>query len=80
MSHQSKGEYIESSGARYPSRNRAGKGGMIDEVSDVLDWERKYAIKVLNGKVSLGRKARRRGSKPSSPSSAVHRKPTAPAG
>lgn len=36
---------------------------MIDEVSDVLGWDRKHAIKALNGKVSLGKKARRRGSK-----------------
>jgi hypothetical protein len=36
---------------------------MIDEVSNVLGWNRKHAIKALNGKVSLGKKARRRGSK-----------------
>ncbi len=36
---------------------------MIDEVSDVLGWNRKHATKALNGKVSLGQKARRRGSK-----------------
>ena len=36
---------------------------MIDEVSDVLVWDREHAIKALNGKVSLGKKARRRGSK-----------------
>ncbi len=36
---------------------------MIDEVSDVLGWDRKHTIKALNGKVSLGKKARRRGSK-----------------
>jgi hypothetical protein len=36
---------------------------MIDEVSDVLGWDRKHAIKALNGKVSLGKKAGRRGSK-----------------
>ena len=37
---------------------------MIDEVSDTLGWDRKHAIKALNGKVSLGKKATRRGSKP----------------
>ena len=36
---------------------------MIDEVSDVLGWNRKHAIKALNGKVSLGKTAKRRGSK-----------------
>ena len=37
---------------------------MIDEVSDTLGWDRKHTIKALNGKVSLGRKAKKRGSKP----------------
>lgn len=37
---------------------------MIDEVSDTLGWERKHTIKALNGKVSLGKKAKKRGSKP----------------
>jgi hypothetical protein len=36
---------------------------MIDDVSDTLGWERKHAIKALNGKVSLGPGARKRGSK-----------------
>jgi hypothetical protein len=36
---------------------------MIDEVSDTLGWDRKHAIKALNGQVSLGRGARKRGSK-----------------
>jgi len=64
MSHQSKEEYIESCRERYPIRNRAGKGAMIDEVSDTLGWERKHTIKALNGKVSLGKKANKRDSKP----------------
>jgi hypothetical protein len=63
MSQKSKIEYLESCRARYPSRNRAGKSAMIDEVSDTLGWERKHAIKALNGKVSLGEAARKRGSK-----------------
>lgn len=37
---------------------------MIDEVSDTLGWNRKHTIKALNGQVSLGQKAQRRGSKP----------------
>ena len=65
MSHQSKEEYLESCRARYPSRNREGKSAMIDEVSDVFGWVRKHTIKALNGKVSLGTKAKKRGSKPS---------------
>ena len=64
MSHQSKEEYLENCRARYPSRNRTGKSTMIDEVSDAFGWERKHTIKALNGKVSLGAKAKKRGSKP----------------
>lgn len=37
---------------------------MIDEVSDTFGWDRKHAIKALNGQVSLGNHARKRGSKP----------------
>jgi len=37
---------------------------MIDEVSDTLGWNRKHTIKALNGQVSLGLKAQKRGSKP----------------
>lgn len=36
---------------------------MIDEVSDTLGWNRKHKIKALNGKVTLGRRAAKRGSK-----------------
>jgi len=64
MSQKSKEEYLESCRARYPSRNRKGKSAMIDEVSDVLGWERKHTIKALNGKVSLGLQSKKRGSKP----------------
>jgi hypothetical protein len=64
MSNKSKEQYLESCRARYPSRNRAGKSKMIDEVSDTLGWDRKHTIKALNGKVSLGKKANKRGSKP----------------
>jgi hypothetical protein len=65
MSQKSKEEYLENCRARYPSRNRQGKSAMIDEVSDVLGWDRKHTIKALNGKVSLGLQAKKRGSKPS---------------
>lgn len=57
MSHQSQEEYLESCRLRYPSRNRAGKSAMLDEVCDTLGWERKHAIKALNNQVSLGKKA-----------------------
>lgn len=63
MSQKSKIEYLESCRARYASRNRVGKSAMIDEVIDTLGWKRKHAIKALNGRVSLGQGARKRGSK-----------------
>ena len=65
MSHTSREEYLESCRERYRSRGRAGKSTMIDEVSDTLGWSRKHTIKALRGKVKLGIKARKRGSKPS---------------
>jgi len=64
MSNQSKREYLESCRARYPARNRAGKSAMIDQVSDTMGWNRKHTIKALNRVVSLGPKAKKRGSKP----------------
>ena len=64
MSQKSKIEYLDSCRTRYPSRNRAGRSAMIDEVCDTLGWDRKHAIKALNGQVSLGKQARKRGSKP----------------
>ena len=65
MSQRSKEEYLEICRRRYPSRNRAGKSAMIDDVSDTLGWDRKHTIKALNGKVALGKQGGRRGSKPS---------------
>ena len=64
MSNQSQHEYLESARARYPGRNNIGKSAMIDEVSDTLGWSRKHTIKALNGQVSLGDRATKRGSKP----------------
>ncbi len=40
MSQKSQIEYLESSRARDPSRNRAGRSAMIDALSDTLGWER----------------------------------------
>ena len=34
---------------------------MIDEVIVTLGWDRRHAIKALRGKVSIGKKAGRRG-------------------
>ena len=61
MGKTSKLEYLESCRARYGGRNREGKSLMIDEVSDAFGWNRKHTIKALNGKVSLGGEAGKRG-------------------
>ena len=64
MSKQSKEEYLNSCRDRYSKRNRKGKSAMIDEVCETLSWNRKHAIKALNGKVSNAKQANKRGSKP----------------
>ena len=38
---------------------------MIDEISDTFGWDLKHAIKALNRQVTHGKKAQKRGSKPS---------------
>jgi len=63
MSKQSKSELLEYCRKRYGRRNREGKSAMIDELSEVMGWGRKHTIKALNGRVTQGKKARRRGSK-----------------
>jgi len=55
MSHSSKAEYLECCRARYPNRKRAGRNTTIDEISNVLGYDRKHASKALNGKVNLGK-------------------------
>ena len=57
MSKKSRSEYLEVSRESYKRRNRAGKNAMLDEVSELLEWDRKHTIKVLNGKASFGVKA-----------------------
>jgi len=63
MSKKSKSEYLEMCRRRYGRRNREGKTVMIDEVSEVMGWDRKHTIKALNRRVNQGPKARKRGSK-----------------
>ena len=63
MGKESRAEYLESCRVRYAGRNREGKSLMIDEVSDAFGWDRKHTIKALNGKVSLGKAAGKRGKK-----------------
>ena len=63
MSKKSKSELLEHCRKRYGRRNREGKSAMIDELSEVMSWDRKHTIKALNAQVTQGRKAQRRGSK-----------------
>jgi hypothetical protein len=61
MSKRSKEEFLVWCRDRYPRRDRMGKSRMIDEVCEAFGWGRKHAIKALNGKVALGRQAKKRG-------------------
>ncbi len=51
-SHTSQEDYLEKGPERYPSRSRAGRSAMIDEVSNTLGWDRKHTLKALNRQVS----------------------------
>lgn len=64
MSKRSKEEFLEWCRSRYPKRDRKGKSRMLDEICETLGWDRKHAIKALNGLVSLGRQAKKRGRQP----------------
>ncbi len=61
MSKRTKEELLEWCRERYPRRDRRGKSRMLDEVCEAFGWDRKHAIKALNGKVALGRQAQKRG-------------------
>jgi len=63
MSKKSKSELLEYCRERYGRRKREGKGAMIDELSEVMSWDRKHTIKAPNTRVAQGRKAQRRGNK-----------------
>ena len=59
MSESSKREYFESARSRYGRRNRKGKSRLLDELCETLDWDRKHAIKSLNGRINRhGRRGR----------------------
>lgn len=64
MSKESKQEYLAWCRSRYPRRNAAGKGLMLDEVCKTFGWSRKHATKALNGQVSRGGSAGKRGARP----------------
>jgi hypothetical protein len=49
MSKELKNDWLPKLQARYLRRNREGKSRMLDELCDDYQYERKYAIKLLNG-------------------------------
>jgi hypothetical protein len=61
MSQTSKREMLAKMRERYARRGREGRGKLIDEVCAMCGYERKYAIKVLNGKLPIGGSGCRRG-------------------
>jgi len=46
---------------RYRGRGREGRSRLIDELCEMCGYERKHAIKLLNGKRPITGEARRRG-------------------
>ncbi len=61
MSYESRKEYIHRMGHRYKRASKRYKTRLIDEVCQVCGYERKYAIKLLGGKIR--RSAKQRGRK-----------------
>lgn len=61
MSCESRNEYISVQKRRYRRAGKAYKTRLIDEVCEVCGYERKYAIKLLNGalKASGGKRGRK---------------------
>lgn len=61
MSQTSKREVLEKMRERYARRGREGRSKLIDEVCALCGYDRKYAIKVLNGRLPIGGSGCRRG-------------------
>lgn len=61
MSQNSKRELLLRMRERYAGRGREGRSKLIDEVCELCGYERKHAIKVLNGKLVVAGGRRRRG-------------------
>jgi hypothetical protein len=61
MSQTSKKEVLEKMRERYARRGREGRSKLIDEVCEMCGYERKYCIKVLNGRLPIGGSGCRRG-------------------
>ena len=54
MSKELKADWLPKLQARYLRRSRGGKSRMLDELCDDYKYERKYAIKLLSGGVTVG--------------------------
>jgi len=61
MSQNSKKEILLKMRERYRGRGREGRSRLIDELCEMCGYERKHAIKLLNGKRPITGEARRRG-------------------
>ncbi len=61
MSEKSRGEVLLRMRERYAGRGREGRSKLIDEVCALCGYERKHAIKVLNGRLAIAGGKRRRG-------------------
>lgn len=61
MSQESRREVLAKMVERYRGRSRQGRSKLLDEVCELCGYGRKYAIKLLGGKVSLAGGGRRRG-------------------
>jgi hypothetical protein len=64
MSHEFKKERLPQLQARYARRNREGKSRMLDELCEDYGYERKYAIKLLGGKLPPKSEHKRPGPEP----------------
>jgi len=61
MSEKSRREVLLRMRERYAGRGREGRSKLIDEVCALCGYERKHAIKVLNGRLAIAGGKRRRG-------------------
>jgi len=61
MSQESRREVLVKMVKRYQGRGREGRSRLLDEVCELCGYGRKYAIKLLGGKLPIAGGGRRRG-------------------
>jgi len=61
MSYESKQEVVRRMRWRYKGRGRQGRSALIEQLCELCGYERKYAIKLLNGQAEGKRAGARRG-------------------